>query len=66
MIYTKKQVADKYGISVKTVERKVIDGSLPYHSIGSRVLFDDNDLEVFWRSCQSKRKPMVETAEVIG
>ena len=65
MIYSKKQVANKYGVSVKTVERKVTDGSLPFHQIGSRVLFDDNDLEIFWKSCQSKRITAVEKAEVV-
>lgn len=65
MIYSKKDVAKKFGISLKTVERKVADGSLPHHEIGSRILFDDGDLNIFWDKCRAKKSDTTVTASAI-
>ena len=52
MIYSKHQAAQKFGVSTKTIERKIAAGLMPYHKIGSRVVFDDDDLESFWDKCR--------------
>jgi excisionase family DNA binding protein len=48
MAYNKTQAAQRLGVSTKTIERLITAGNLSCHKIGSRILFDDNDLETFW------------------
>lgn len=52
MAYTKKQAAQKLGVSEKTLDMQIISGNLSCHRIGGRVLFDDNDLSAFWDKCR--------------
>jgi len=52
MALSKKQAAEKLGISTKTLERKIADGSIPFYKIGKRVLLDQNDLDSFWKKCR--------------
>ena len=54
MIFSKKICAEKLGISTKTLERKVFDGSISCYKIGNRVLFDQNSIDEFLKKC---RKP---------
>jgi len=56
MALTKKQAAEKLGISVKTLERKIFDGSLPCYRIGSRVLLDSTDVDAYWKKCRLEKK----------
>jgi len=65
MVYSKHSVAEKFGVSTKTIERAVNDGSLPFHRIGSRILFDDDDIKTFWDKCKSQSKKTMASVEVI-
>jgi excisionase family DNA binding protein len=60
MIFSKRQTAEKLGISVKTLERKIIDGSIPIHKIGKKILIDQTDLETFWQKCRCLKMPLCE------
>ncbi|MCL2185256.1 MAG: helix-turn-helix domain-containing protein [Treponema sp.] len=57
MVLTKREASEKLRISVKTLERKINDGSLPTFKIGSRVLIQESDLDLFIQKC---RKPVIE------
>jgi excisionase family DNA binding protein len=52
MAYSKAQAAQKLGVSEKTLDRQIVSGNLSYHKIGSRILFDEEDLESYWNSCR--------------
>jgi len=56
IVYTKKQAADLLKISVKTLERKMFDGSLSYCKIGKRILLDQVSLEDFLQKCRHPAK----------
>jgi excisionase family DNA binding protein len=43
-MFTKKQAAERLGISEKTLSRKIIDGSISCYKIGRRILFDQISL----------------------
>ena len=58
MVLTKREASEKLKISIKTLERKINDGSISIHRIGKRILIDENDLLLFWEKC---RKPVIET-----
>jgi excisionase family DNA binding protein len=47
MIYTKKDAARILRVSVKTIDRAIIDGRLTYHQVGPRIRFAHEDLEHF-------------------
>jgi len=51
MIFNKKQAAKELKVSTITVDRLRREGKMPYHKIGSRVIFTSNDLEIFLNSC---------------
>ena len=51
-IYTKKDIAKLFNVSVKTIERRIKNGSLPHHRVGTRILFDKADILNFWNSCR--------------
>jgi excisionase family DNA binding protein len=50
-IYNKKAASKALGISVETLDRYKKMGKLPFHQIGTRVLFTENDLTSFLESC---------------
>jgi excisionase family DNA binding protein len=52
MAYTKKEAAQKLGVSEKTLDRQIISGNLSCHRIGKRILFDERDLADYWNSCR--------------
>jgi excisionase family DNA binding protein len=52
MAYTKKQAAQKLGVSEKTLDRQILSGNLSCHRIGKRILFDEQDLTDYWNSCR--------------
>jgi excisionase family DNA binding protein len=56
MIYSKKALAEKLGISTKTVERAILSGVLSFHRIGKRILFDETDFQNFWNACRTPLK----------
>jgi excisionase family DNA binding protein len=60
MIFSKRQSAEKLGISVKTLERKINDGSLPIHKIGKRILIEETDLNAFWQNCRCLKRQLCE------
>jgi excisionase family DNA binding protein len=64
MVFSKREAAEKLKISVKTLERKIIDGSIPVHRIGKRILIDQNDLDLFWANCRYLKKPLLESGGV--
>jgi excisionase family DNA binding protein len=43
--YTRKEVADRFRISVQTVDAEVKRGNLKRYGIGRRVLFLSNDVD---------------------
>jgi excisionase family DNA binding protein len=55
-VYSKKELATRLGVCVKTLERKIFAGEISYHKIGNRVLFDEIDVEKFWESCRRPAK----------
>jgi excisionase family DNA binding protein len=52
MLFSKKQAAEKLGISEKTLSRKVIEGTITFYKIGRRILFDQNSLDEFIAKCR--------------
>ena len=56
MVLSKKEAAAKLGVSIKTLERKIFDGSISIHRIGKRILIDQNDLDSFWNNCRQSAK----------
>jgi len=56
MLYSKKEIAQKLGVSVKTIERKIIEGILPYYKIGTIVRFDENSINVLLAHCRKNSK----------
>jgi len=66
-LYNKKNAAQALGISVETLDRYKKNGKLPFHQIGDRILFTENDLNTFIDACavSSTVKPSVrEKAEM--
>jgi len=55
---SKKEAAVRLGISTKTLERKMFDGSISYYKVGTRILLDTADLDAYLRKC---RRPAKET-----
>jgi len=51
MIFNKKQAAKELKVSTITVDRLRREGKMPYHKIGSRVIFTSDDLDNFLNSC---------------
>jgi len=50
-VFNKKTAAKILGISTETIDRYRKNGKLPYHQIGSRIVFTENDLSVFLNAC---------------
>ena len=44
-----KEAAELLGVHVMTVYRKVEDGTMPCYKYGSRILFDPDELEAWYR-----------------
>jgi predicted site-specific integrase-resolvase len=50
-VYSKKDAAKALNISVETLDRYKKLGKVPYHQIGDRVVFTENDLVAFLENC---------------
>ena len=55
-MFSKKETAGRLGISVKTLERKIIEYLIPYYKIGSRILFDQNSIDELLKHCRHNAK----------
>lgn len=44
-LLSKKDLAEKLGISIATVNRRMVDGSFPFSKIEGRVLFNEVDID---------------------
>lgn len=55
-MFSKKETAGRLGISVKTLERKIIEGLIPYYKIGSRILFDQSSIDELLKHCRHNAK----------
>jgi excisionase family DNA binding protein len=51
LAFTKREAAEKLGISLNTLNRYKNLGKIPHRKIGDRVLFTDGDLAAFLDSC---------------
>jgi excisionase family DNA binding protein len=51
MVYSKQEAAEKLKVSTITIDRNRRTGKLPYHKIGSRVVFTQEDLDKFLKLC---------------
>lgn len=60
MIYTKRQFAELLTISVKGLERIMFTGRCQYHRVGRRVIFTQDDLDDFLKSCACPAKTSVD------
>jgi len=56
MVVSKKEAAVRLGISTKTLERKMFDGSIAYYKVGTRILLDVADLDAYLRKCRRPAK----------
>lgn len=54
-LLNKEQVSEILGVSVKTLERIIADGSLQYYRIRGRLRFNEQDVMRYIASCQEKR-----------
>jgi excisionase family DNA binding protein len=50
-VFNKKEAAKALNISVETLNRYKKAGKLPFHQIGDRVVFTENDLLTFLETC---------------
>jgi predicted site-specific integrase-resolvase len=50
-VYNKKNAAKAIGVSTCTLDRYRRNGKLPYHQIGDRIVFTENDLLAFLGAC---------------
>ena len=51
-IYSKKTVAEKLGISTKTLDRRIFEGELAHIKMGRLVLVRECDLEDYLNRCR--------------
>jgi len=56
MVISKRDAAARLGVSTKTLERKIFDGSIPHYKIGSRILIDPVDLDAYLQKCRQPVK----------
>jgi len=56
MLLSKKELAKYLGVSIKTIERKVNEGILPFYKIGSVIRFDENSINVLLEHCRRNAK----------
>lgn len=54
-LLNKEQVSEILGVSVKTLERIIADGSLQYYRIRGQLRFNEQDVMRYIASCQEKR-----------
>ena len=58
MMLTKQEVADRTGLSPRTIERKMRDGSIPFYRYSPRsVRFDSDDIDAYIASCRRREVP---------
>jgi excisionase family DNA binding protein len=50
-VYNKKNAAKALNISVETLDRYKKLGKMPYHQVGDRVIFTEDDLAAFLENC---------------
>jgi len=50
-IFNKRGAAKALGVSVETLDRYKKNGRLPFHQIGNRIVYTENDLTAFLESC---------------
>jgi len=50
-IFNKRGAAQALGVSVETLDRYKKNGRLPFHQIGNRIVYTENDLSTFLESC---------------
>jgi excisionase family DNA binding protein len=71
-VFNKRNAAKFLGVSTETIDRYRKKGKLPYHQIGDRVVFTENDLIAFLEACavpataSPTDREKLEMAKVIG
>ncbi len=51
-LYSVEQIAEQWGLSIRTIRRYIADGNLTHYKIGGRVKVSENHIIVFLESCE--------------
>lgn len=55
-----KTLSIHYDISPSKIRKMIIDKDIPYHKVGRKILFDKQEIELWWESTKKNSQEMIE------